>query len=682
MSAGKVPPKPPVLPVLGSVRGRFRLELDTRSGEGTADPFTALEDSGRLARLLLGAIRGPEGPARTLALKIQKAALAAGGDPVTNAQIDDLWKRERENLRALQGEAGPAFVDLGDDDFRHAPLVFCRATSLTFHPPCPRCLGPLRDCRDDALLRDAGLPEYSTSTSRYLHCGCAGAPKVFYTAAPTSDERPRPDVVVRRRGELYRDLAKAVRSGTGDAEAFPCLSCPRREECYPAAASEQPIPAEARLAPVSFYDFHLLPLEPIELTFDEASDLVGGADWADVRARGVAGRERLDAAFDGPFQWLYRGDTFGRFALEVLYLKLSLFQQAAVELRAFHRRCRQPHLDLSAKTIGVSAPVPGSAAPARWGFRARLASVTGPRRLFPAASAPEAARELWAPPPDADKAHVSPFVREAAPGQAENLRVALRERTAEGTARGLILPDRARIDHWRPRDVVRLVPSSGAGPLDGLTLWGVLEARDDKGFAFAAELPAGAGGQALEFPASVAHYPRFQPPCDLYGLGLLFLRALAANDENDAFAVDDAALRVLKKLGVALEGKGAPSARRAAVELAMLLDEEKAVFGSAALLRRREDRTRKENAIPARLWADVLLFAFKLVTRTPGFSYAVDHADAPPDRPEAPMETVVADLRALRARVSVELFGREQRDAEIHEACAELLGKLAGAGGA
>ncbi|HEX7900600.1 MAG TPA: hypothetical protein VF950_22740 [Planctomycetota bacterium] len=688
MSAGKVPPQPPALPVLGSSRGRFRLELDTTSGDAAIDPFLPLEDSGRLARLLLGRFSTAEGASvRALAVKIQKASAAAGTpgpgqDPVTNAQIDELWRRERENLRALQNEAGPGLVDVGDAAFRNLPLVFCRKTSLTFHPPCPTCLGPLGDCRDDALLREAGLPEYSTSASRYLHCAACGA-KVFYSGAATADERPRADVTVRRRGELYRDLGRAARAGKGDAEAFPCLACPHRDECYPAAAAaDSPIPAETRLAPVSFHDFHMLLLEPMELGFDEACDLAGGAPWAEVRARaarGGAGRDRLfaalDARLDSPFQWLYRGDTLGRFALEVLLLKLSLFLQAAGELRAFHRSCRQPHLDLSPKSVGVSVAAAGTALPARWGFRARLAVASGPRRLFPAASAPEAARELWAPSPDADKSHLSPFVREAAPGQVESLRVAL----LDGT-RGLILPDRARLDLWRARDVVRIVPSAGAGPLEGATLWATLEARSDKGFPFVAELPADV--KPSEFQAAVAHYPRFQSPCDLYGLGLLLLRALAANDENDAFAVEDATQRILKKFAVALEGKGATSARRAAVELGMLLDEERAVFGPAAPLRRREDRARKGNALPSRLWGDVLLLAFKLVTRVPGFSFAVDHADVPPDRPEAPLEAVVAEAEALRARVSVELFGREQRDGEIHDACAELLGKLAGKGGA
>jgi hypothetical protein len=698
MSSGKVPPRLPALPVLGSARGRFRLQLDTAPGDSAADPFLPLEDSGRLARLLLGRIASDEGArVRALAVKIQKSASAAGTpgpgqDPVTNAQIDELWSRERENLRALGTEAGPGLVDAGDAAFRNLPLAYCRKTALTFHPPCPGCLGPLGDCRDDTLLREAGLPEYSSSMSRYLHCAACGAkPRMFYSGAAASDERPRADVVIRRRGELYRDLGRAVRDGQGDAEAFPCLACPHREECYPAGAPDgQPIPAESRLTPVSFHDFHMLLQEPMELGFDEACDLAGGAPWAEIRARAVrggAGRERLlaamDATLDSPFQWLFRGDTLGRFALEVLLLKLSLFVQTAGELRAFHRRCLQPHLDVSPKTVGVSVTSGAAALPARWGFRARLAVASGPRRLFPAASVPDAARELWAPSPDADKAYLSPFVREAAPGQVESLRVALRETRSENgrtTAPGVVLPGRARLDHWRPRDVVRVVPSAGAGALEGATLWGVLEERNDQGFSFVAELPAGA--RPAEFQASVAHYPRFQPPCDLYGLGLLLLRALAANDENDAFAVEDAVQRVLKKFAVALEGKGAPSARRAAVELGMLLDEERAVFGPAAPLRRREDRSRKENALPARLWNDVLLFAFKLATRTRGFSFAADHADVPPDRPEAPLEAVVAEAAALRARVLVELFGREQRDAEIHEACAELLGKLAGAGGA
>lgn len=701
MSAPNVPPRPPAPPVLGSARGRYRLDLD-RAGDGAAlealdDPFLPLEDAGRTARVLLGRLAAPDGSAaRALAVRLQRALPPGRPDAATNAQLDELWQRERDNLKALAGEAGPGAVDPGDDAFRSPPLFFCKTAAAFFHPPCPRCLGPLADCRDDARLRDAGLPEYSSSTSRFLHCPACAAPAVYYSAAPSPEDRPRAGVAVRRRQDLVRDWADAVRDPAGrDADAFPCPACPKRAECYPEGATpDRSIPAEARLVPVSFHEFHVVLQEPLPLRFDEACDLLGGADWPELRARaaaGGAGRERLlarlDEAFGRPFQWLYRGDASGRFALEVLLLKLALFVQAARELRSFHRLCRQPHLDLGPSAFRVELGPGGAGLPARWGFRARLARAGGPRRLFPSAAAPRPARDLWAPPPDADKAYVSPLVREMQPGQEELVRVSVRSMEAvdgRPVVRGTLQPDRARLERWQPGDVVRLAPSGSAGALDGVTLWGRLGERADRGFAFEAEPEAGAEVDVArkpgDFGAAAAFYPRFQAPCDAWGLGVLWLHALAANDRTDAFAVDDAAARVLRKLEVALQGKGPASLRRVTTEIEMLLEEERAAFGPSALLRRAEDRGRPGNAVPARLWADALLLAFRLLTRVPDFSFAVDHADADPARPEALLDAVLAEAETLHARVQVELFGRAQRDAEIHEACAGLLAELAGPG--
>ena len=77
--------------------------------------------------------------------------------------------------------------------------------------------------------------------------------------------------------------------------AFPCAACLHREECYPVEGAQgKPIVAESRLVPVSYYEFHLLPLEVMELHYDEMSDLLGGASWKVlrelVRQTGAPGR--------------------------------------------------------------------------------------------------------------------------------------------------------------------------------------------------------------------------------------------------------------------------------------------------------------------------------------------------------------------------------------------------------
>jgi hypothetical protein len=714
MNAAKLPGDSVDIPLLGSAGGNLRFEL-LLSGddvlESRDDPFVPLSDSSRFARVLLGRVAsGVNHTLHPVAVKIQRsfyrpAAAGSAKETLTNPLIEDMWRRERENLIKCAGVEVVPLIDLGEELLSNPPVSFCKKIRAYFHPLCPKCRGPLRDCRDDAMLRDHGLPEYSRSITRYLHCAaCAAKPgrRTFYTTSPGSDENLKGDAEVRRKGELYRDFGAIVNGGLSVEEQarlsipFPCAACLHREECYPAEGPQgKPIPAESRLVPVSYYDFHLLPLEVMELHYDEMSDLLGGASWEvlkdRVRQTGAPGREivlsEVDDVFSSPIQWIYRQDTTGKFPLEVLHLKINLFAQLCHGLRAYHARCKEPHLDVSPTQVMVDV-VPGSTnLPARWTFRVRLIGVAGPHRFAtdgaPAGSLPD----LLVPAPDADRIFVSPLVRKAEFGREESLRATVRSVKAEGgrvKLEGSASSERARLESCQPGDVVRIIPTGGGGPLEGLTLWGTMDAQEERGIRFTALLDAPPGFDASkkpgDFDAGVAIFPRFQVPCDLYGLGMLLFRTLLVNDATDILAVDDGVQRVLKKLGLWLEGKKLPAAARVAGELMPIVEREKEIFSSPALLHLQEDRDERPRALPTRLWSDILLFGFKLLTSIPGFSFATGHADCPPDHPESVLDQVMTELAALEDRVRIELFSKSDRDREIFEICNELMDELPGPG--
>jgi len=714
MNQGKPPGDSVDIPLLGSAGGnlRFELELATKddSLETRDDPFVPLNDSSRFTRVLLGRVAsGADHTLHPVAVKLQRSlyrppASGAAKETLTNPLIEDMWRRERENLIRCAGAEVVPLVDLGEELFRNPPVTFCKKIRAYFHPLCPRCKGPLRDCRDDALLRDHGLAEYSRTVQRYLYCSaCAAKPgrKTFYTAAASSDDKPKGDAEVRRRGELYRDFGAIVNGLSVDEQArlsiaFPCAACLHRAECYPADGSPgKPIPAESRLVPVSYYDFHLLPLEVMELHYDEMCDLLGGASWEAMRDRirktAAPGRDpvlsEVDDVFSSPIQWIYRGDTSGRFALEVLHLKMNLFSQLCHGLRAYHARCREPHLDVSPSQVMVDI-VPGSTnLPARWTFRARLIGIAGPHR-FATDGAPEGALPpLLIPAPDADRIFVSPFVRKAEFGREESLRVTIRSIRADGSRvkiEGSASSERARLDNVQAGDALRLAPASAGGPLEGMTLWGVVDGAEERGVRFTALLDAAVGldpsKKPGDFDAGVAFFPRFQVPSDLYGLGMLFFRTMLVNDGNDLLGVDDGIHRVLKKLALWLEGKKSPAAARVAGELMPIVEREKEIFASPAILHLQEDRDERPRALPPRLWSDLLLFGFKLVTGIPGFSFSTGHADCPADKPESLMDQVMTELAVLEDRVRIELFSKSERDREIFEICTELLDELPGSG--
>lgn len=715
-------------PVLGSGRAGLRIELVLEDAgapdapeplEEGSGPFVCLDDSGRWATVLLGrVVLGKGTTIRPLALKIQRSAYRSpqpglDRERVTNVDVDEAWRGERDMHLALQ-ESSPleaaSLLDLGEEFFRNGPITFCRKTRGYFHPPCPACAGPLEDCRDDGLLSDLGLPPYSESLTRFLHCPACTAPsspspapaRVFYTYSLGAEGRPRSGVAVRRRGELYRDLADLVRKDLPApererlGERFPCSTCEHRDGCYPPDAGSGPIPAESLLVPISYHEFHLLPLETLELHIDELGDLLGGAPWARVKKvaveAGSPGRARLldplEGAFSSPFQWIHEHEVSGAFSLEVLRLKLIAFTQLARGLRTFHAVCRRPHLAVSPASAMATIRPPGPDLPVRWSFQVKLTELGAARRLLPASAGGNTPRNLLVPPADMPKGYASPDVRPEALVGEEAMRVTMESAEAEGghvRLEGEAVSSRASLREHSPGDALRIAPSTPLAWLGEEALWGVLGERTAGGFRFTARAPAGTRVEAKSgFAASVGLFRRLHTPCDLHGLGMLLFRLLLVNDTRDFFAVEEAVRRVLSKLADSsadlADGSGRSPAGLPSIAglLEPLLEDEDQVFDPSSIAFLRADREERVNGIPPRLWSDILLFAFRLVTSIPGFSFRGRHTDREDDRPEAAMDEVLLELEEIEARTHIELFGRAERAREIREACEGLIAEITG----
>jgi hypothetical protein len=610
------------------------------------------------------------------------SAAAAGQSPITNAVIDELWQRERSTLMQAAGAEIATLLDLGDAFARSRPVLFCKKSRRYFHPFCPACHALLEDCRDDALLRDLGLPQYSGTTVRYLYCKTC-KPGTFYTYSLTPEELPKGSIRIRRRAELYQDM---LASKGAPANLFPCASCGHDADGISRA-----------IVPVSYYEFHMLPLETLPLHFDELSDLLGGADWAELKrttteVSGAAGRERLlaalDAGYSSPVQWFFRGDAGGRFPLEVLRLKLAAFTQVCRGVRHYHAKARMPHLDLNPSSVMVSVPPPSQDLPARWNFQIKLLDLASPQR-FRAPGGTDVAAELLLPAPDVPKTYLSPIARSGGTGADESERITIKEIKFDGAvARFEIetVSSKARLREYRPRDVARIVPATQLSWLENASLWGTVSGVGDRGFRISATLvSAHKGLAALKLPitleAGVALHKRFHVPVDLYALGMLLLRSILVHDGQDIFAVEDLVQRVLQKLMVALEGGGGGADfKRVASQLQWQLEAQQDAFNRNSVLFVKADRLQKGNAIPPRLWQDLLVFAFRLITNIDGFSFCQHHGDYPPDSPESVMDEVLTELGSLNARLHIELFAAADRDRTIFQACDEVMSELLGGG--
>lgn len=397
--------------MLSAQPGGLRLELVHPDGplEGRDDPFSTLSDAGRFSTVYLArACFGPT-PLRFLALKVRRNAPRLPDAAPANPAVDERWEREVATLRASAAPEVVRFLDPGPEEDRGRPVWFCRKVRRTYHPICPACLSPMRDCRDDDLLRSAGLTTYSEGSTRYVACSaCASTTRVFYSGTP-APEGSTADV--RGAARLARDGGAILRADVGEEarerleRQFPCYACEHREECYPEEAGDAPIPAESRLVPFSFHDLQAIPMEALPLGYGEFSDLLGGADWPAVRARALAepggsGREPLlaplDALFSGRPPWLNGNDRTGRFPLEVLRLKLALFGQAARGVRGVHEASGRAILGLSPSDVRVEPGAAGADLPAYWSFQAKVIDVggedPGSEGAAPAADLPGLAR--------------------------------------------------------------------------------------------------------------------------------------------------------------------------------------------------------------------------------------------------------------------------------------------------
>ncbi|MBI4565369.1 MAG: hypothetical protein HY716_11810 [Planctomycetes bacterium] len=380
------------VPVIGSAAGlRFELELQaSESLEALADPFVALHEAGPQSRVLLARIADASGASlRPIALKIQRS----GADPssATNPQIDASWRNKRRSLEAARGDEVVGLFDLGGGSEPLKPVTFCKKMRCYFHPLCPSCRkGFLEDCRDDGLLRDSGLPAYSESSERYLYCPrCAAerkeGPRAFYRQAAAPHVPGREGVRIVVGAALYRDFARALSGDLAEADReflrrhFPCFGCALRSECYPAeTGGASAIPAESRLVPLSFHEFHALALEALHVHFDELMDLLGGRPWDDLR-RGASEPEGragllslLDAKLSAPLPWLFRRDSTGRFPLEVLYLKLTALAQLFRGLRRWFATAGPTFSGLDASKVMAEFRAAETDWPAYWNFKVKL----------------------------------------------------------------------------------------------------------------------------------------------------------------------------------------------------------------------------------------------------------------------------------------------------------------------
>ncbi len=306
--------------------------------------------------------------------------------PLTNQGVDQCW---RHAFLFHEANAHDGSVIILSDPIAHRgtrlpfrSLFFCRSRQVFFHPPCPECGTDLEQCDDDGLLSDSGLQPYSTSLRRYLFCpvcfesrGRSG----FYTlSCEPSDPQPLKD-----RWDLIREFGM-LHEKTAGSTGFPCPECPDRRTCY----GEDGM-AVLRIAPFSFYPFHMMIFGAMSVHAVDFLSLVSGAGFEALGKRLAekqeTGRIRclksLEQKSPGCDPFFFHNEA--PYFLEVLYLKLSFLCDLIQMLIPRMNETGHPDLALSIDRTWVDLPDQGGRLPFFWNFKVQVPDMVGNRMQGP-----------------------------------------------------------------------------------------------------------------------------------------------------------------------------------------------------------------------------------------------------------------------------------------------------------
>ncbi len=676
-----------------------------KSADGDEAPVPLpLGSEGGATRVWLASVRGDAGSVVELAALKMLANAPAGEDSgavsgATNRAMWDRFERERRRISEL-GTPGRFFPRLLQPDggggslAELPPLLFCRTHRVFFEPPCPSCGGRLETCRDEGFLAESSLLPFAESSWRHLWCSsCAREDSrlaVWSFSVPT--RTPRCPV-----GGPEELLAGISRSLLREWEPelvgrFADHACAEEIRSAREAGGISPRAFSQRWNVFSLCHTPFLVTALSPLRFDEWADVLGGrpvdalrpaSDAAALASQAAARRiSWFGVRLPDAGRLIHGSDGTGLDAVEILYLKLKAFTQVLRALVDFYRRTGQPHLDLHPEHVLVDAPEGTGGLPFFWGPEVRLHGLASSRPAAAGAGAPVL------PPAEPVYPFAAPEVLEfhlASPRPSDLYVSGLNP--AEGGSgyrlEGRLVDPNGLFPRPEPPDVVHATfPHEGlwAGPANLVLRLrpGSVAAYEEMPFrSDAVELDESFVKkleklQGVRFPGvRYKVFPRFGPAADIYSLGILLLRVLAAGEKDDF----SSAVQGLGRLDLALKGArghGSPAARLLAAgkgdeTFGLLLDRSRVFYARA------DRQPGRPSALPKELWALAVALALRMCTRVPGFSFCSSPADWNPEDPASRIDEVAAETERLVEELQSILFDRQALGRELRDVLLEAL---------
>jgi hypothetical protein len=536
-------------------------------------------------------------------------------ESVSNAKLDARWSDQAAAFRDLDPEN---FIQTGWESNHPLPVYLDLSSVQPVQPGNPGAEGRWELCRDENLLRKAGLPSYGTSLYRYLYQPAAGAQTRFI---PVVNGAPQ--------GPATVPISTAL-AGTEHHTAF-----------NPQAG----LMMVTGFAPVSFEDY---------------VDLLGGRAWPGLSH----GKKRLN--FDGIYESLADstqvenglGHIFlglhgkrGRF-VEAYHLKLQLLADVFRLVRGHVERRQLPFLNLGAESFRVALKELGTGLPFLWTAKCALVKpedafalpvATGEFRYF---LRMRGGASVYLPesPGGSTQGSGSVRIRKLLPPD--------RGRTVvEGT---LISQEQLSVS---PHDLLWMrlpLPAgrvelyghlyAGEGLAPGEVRFRTLPQQFDE--SAVAALKAAEGVPLARAPFEVV--PLLSSPCDLYSLGVLAVRTLLVNHQTTLAVALDEVLSLARQVAAEHKPEVPPGPRIRAI-----FERERRYLESLGPHRMNRWGLSPEEGfglLPSELWYETLGVLVQLFPGVGPDSFCRDFGDAPPAALETVFNRPLEELEKLLVR--------------------------------
>jgi len=563
------------------------------------------------------------------------ASLPALHEKFSNHSIDERWVAMCNSFCALNPEG---FLETGWESKHPLPAFVDVSQSRPLHPGAPD--KPWELCRDDAALRAAGLPAYSTSLFRYLH----------------------------QPGSKEAGFASLISGAPANPAARPL------SEAVKEVQGRVPLNPQGGLLMAQTF---------APLSYEEYVDLLGGKGWKGLEhGKGLI---KFNGAYRGLEDWAQMQESGshlflgaqgrkGRF-VEAFHLKLQLFVEAATAVRSFVRDQQLPFLNLSADSFRVGLNEVGTKLPFLWTAKGVLVKPSQ-AYSFPVESS-EFRYFIQARPAGTSIYYPHGIGTSLRSEGAVRIRKVLPPEVGRTVIEGtLVMKERLKVS---PHDLlwVRLPLPSGRVDLYGHLAAADGLAQDEARFRTVPQVLAPEVVNALRasegvaFPASPFEVvPLLSTPCDLYALGVLAARTFLVNPQHSLPEALDDLLSLARR--VAAENAEPPLPAR----IAAIMNSD-ARFGKSLSPHRLTQEPMEPMAayelLPPELWHQLLAAIVRFFPGLGPNSHCKDYGDAPSLALEVVFNKPLEELEKLLVRSRSLIVIDWHANREVHSAIRDFL---------